>query len=54
MYAAVAIWGFIDDPILGLVVVDTADNWLHAAIAGAGILAAMASSPARGRRAQSA
>ena len=45
VYAAVAVWGFIDgSDILGLVPVNTADNWLHVAIAAVGVLAGLASS----------
>lgn len=43
VYGAVAIWGFAQDPILGLIPVNTEDNFLHIAIAAAGILAALAS-----------
>ncbi|HWH44838.1 MAG TPA: DUF4383 domain-containing protein [Thermoleophilaceae bacterium] len=45
VYGVVTLWGFIDDPILNLIPVNTADNFLHLAIAGAGIWAGLASSP---------
>lgn len=42
VYLAVAAWGFIvgdGDSILGLIPVNSADNWLHVAIAVLGLLA---------------
>ena len=48
VYLAVAIWGFIDgSDVLGLIPVNSADNWLHVAIAVTGILAGLASNPHR-------
>jgi len=48
VYLAVTIWGFIDgNDVLGLLPVNTADNWLHVAISVAGILAGLASDPRR-------
>lgn len=48
VYLAVTIWGFIDGSnVLGLIPVNSADNWLHVAIAVAGILAGLASDPRR-------
>jgi len=39
VYAAVTVWGFIDGhDLLQAVVIDDADNWLHAALAAAGIV----------------
>lgn len=50
VYLAVAIWGFIDgNDVIGLIPVNSADNWLHVAIAVTGILAAVASDPRRYR-----
>ncbi len=49
VYAVVAVWGFVDgSDILGLIPVNTADNWLHVAIAAAGIAAGLAPTPDRG------
>lgn len=42
-YGAVAVWGLLDDTVLGLLPVNAADNVLHLALAAAGILAALAS-----------
>jgi hypothetical protein len=42
-YGAVAVWGLLDDTVLGLLPVNAADNVLHLALALAGILAAIAS-----------
>lgn len=48
VYLAVTIWGFIDgSDVLGLIPVNSADNWLHVAIALTGILAGLASDPRR-------
>jgi hypothetical protein len=48
VYGIVTIWGFVDgNDVLGLIPVDTADNLLHLAIAGTGILAGLASDPRR-------
>ncbi len=48
VYLAVTIWGFIDgNDVLGLIPVNSADNWLHVAIAVTGILAGLASDPRR-------
>lgn len=48
VYLAVTIWGFIDgNDVLGVIPVNTADNWLHVAIAVTGILAGLASDPRR-------
>jgi len=48
VYLAVTIWGFIDgNDVLGLLPVNSADNWLHVAIAVTGILAGLASDPRR-------
>lgn len=48
VYLAVTIWGFIDgSDVLGLIPVNSADNWLHVAIAVTGILAGLASDPRR-------
>jgi Domain of unknown function (DUF4383) len=46
-YALVTVWGLItaDNILFGLAPVNGADNLLHAAIAAAGILAALASRP---------
>jgi hypothetical protein len=53
VYLAVTIWGFIDgNDILGLLPVNSADNWLHVAIAVTGILAGLASDPRRHSRAE--
>jgi hypothetical protein len=52
-YAAVTIWGFVDgNDVIGLIPVDTADNWLHVAITVAALLAAFAAGglAAAGRR----
>jgi Domain of unknown function (DUF4383) len=39
VYAAVAVWGFVDgDDVVGLVATDTDDNWLHVGLAVAGAL----------------
>jgi len=54
VYLVVTIWGFVDgNDVLTLIPVNTADNFLHLAIAAAGIFAGLASSgdPARGTRA---
>lgn len=49
VYLVVTVWGFIDgNDVLGLLPVNTADNILHVAIAGTGILAGLLSSPGRG------
>jgi hypothetical protein len=49
VYAVVTLWGFIDgNTVLWLVPVNTADNFLHLAIAGLGIAAGLASE-SRGR-----
>jgi hypothetical protein len=46
VYLLVAIIGFIDgDNVLGLIPVDTADNFLHLAIALTGLIAGFASKP---------
>jgi hypothetical protein len=46
VYAVVTLWGFLDgDTVLWLLPVNTADNLLHLAIAAAGIIAGLASSP---------
>jgi hypothetical protein len=48
VYLVVTIWGFIDgSDVLGLIPVNSADNWLHVAIAVTGILAGLASDPRR-------
>lgn len=48
VYLVVTIWGFIDgSDVLGLIPVNSADNWLHVAIAVTGILAGIASDPRR-------
>jgi hypothetical protein len=48
VYLVVTIWGFIDgNDVLGLIPVNSADNWLHVAIAVTGILAGLASDPRR-------
>lgn len=48
VYLAVTIWGFVDgSDVLGLIPVNSADNWLHVAIAVTGILAGLASDPRR-------
>jgi Domain of unknown function (DUF4383) len=50
VYLVVTIWGFIDgNDVLGLIPVNSADNWLHVAIAVTGILAGLASDPRRYR-----
>ena len=50
VYAVVTIWGFVDgNDVLSLIPVNTADNFLHLAIAVAGIAAGLASTPGRGR-----
>jgi hypothetical protein len=52
VYLAVTIWGFIDgNDVLGLLPVNSADNWLHVAIAVTGIIAGLASDPHRRSRA---
>jgi Domain of unknown function (DUF4383) len=52
VYLLVTIWGFIDgNDVLGLFPVNTADNWLHVAIAVTGIIAGLASDPRRHTRA---
>jgi hypothetical protein len=44
VYGLVTIWGFVDgNDVLGLLPVDTADNFLHLAISGLGIAAGLAS-----------
>ena len=44
VYAVVTLWGFIDgDAVLWLVPVNTADNFLHLALAALGIAAGLAS-----------
>jgi hypothetical protein len=51
VYLAVTIWGFITgDNVLWLLPVDTADNFLHLAIALTGLAAGLASTPERRRR----
>lgn len=46
VYLAVTVWGFVDgNSVLGLLPVNTADNFLHLAIAAAGLAAGLASSP---------
>jgi len=48
VYLLVTIWGFIDgNDVLGLLPVNSADNWLHVAIAVTGIIAGLASDPRR-------
>jgi hypothetical protein len=48
VYLAVTIWGFIDgNDVFGLLPVNSADNWLHVAIAVTGIIAGLASDPRR-------
>lgn len=48
VYGVVTLWGFIDgDDVLSLIPVNTADNFLHLAIAAAGILAGLASGGGR-------
>lgn len=48
VYLVVTIWGFVDgNDVVGLIPVNTADNFLHLAIAAAGILAGLASDPRR-------
>jgi Domain of unknown function (DUF4383) len=42
-YGAVAVWGLLDDTVLGLLPVNAADNVLHLALSAVGILAAIAS-----------
>ncbi len=50
VYLAVTIWGFVDgNDVIGLIPVNSADNWLHVAIAVTGILAGLASDPRRYR-----
>jgi hypothetical protein len=54
VYLAVTIWGFIDgSDVIGLIPVNSADNWLHVAIAVTGILAGLASGPRRDTRSAS-
>jgi hypothetical protein len=49
VYGVVTLWGFIDgNSVLGLIPVNTADNFLHLAIAALGIAAGLASE-SRGR-----
>lgn len=49
VYAVVTLWGFIDgNDVLGLIPVNTADNFLHLAIAALGIAAGLATE-SRGR-----
>ena len=44
VYGIVTLWGFIDgNDVLGLIPVNTADNFLHLAIAGLGLAAGLAS-----------
>jgi len=44
VYGVVAVWGFIDgNTVFALLPVNTADNVLHAALAGLGLLAGVAS-----------
>ncbi len=46
VYGVVTIWGFVDgNNVLGLIPVNTADNFLHLAIAAAGIIAGLVSPP---------
>jgi len=48
VYLLVTIWGFIDgNDVFGLLPVNSADNWLHVAIAVTGIIAGLASDPRR-------
>lgn len=48
LYGAVTAWGFAaGDNVAGLIPVNTADNFLHLAIAALGLLAAMLSAPRR-------
>ena len=55
VYLLVTIWGFVDgNDVIGLLPVNTADNLLHLAIAGAGILAGLASTDRRERVARAA
>ena len=42
-YGAVAVWGLLDDTVLGLIPINTADNVLHLALAAVGVLAGLAS-----------
>ena len=46
VYLAVTVWGFVDgSSVLGLIPVNTADNFLHLAIAALGLGAGLVSSP---------
>lgn len=47
VYAVVAILGFMNGNVLGLIEVNDADNYLHAAIAVVTLIAGFASKPAR-------
>lgn len=52
VYGAVTVWGFITgDTVFALMPVNTADNILHLAIAGAGLVAGILSPPAQEVRA---
>ena len=42
-YGAVAVWGLLDDTVLGLIPVNAANNVLHIALSAVGVLAALAS-----------
>ena len=44
VYIAVAIWGFIaGDQVIGLIVVNAADNWFHLVVGALAVLAGLAS-----------
>lgn len=47
VYAAVTVLGFMDYDVLGLIHVNDADNYLHAAIAAVSLIAGFASKPSR-------
>ena len=48
VYLAVTVWGFVDgESVLGLLTVNTADNFLHLAIAALGLGAGLASAEPR-------
>ena len=52
IYAAVAILGFLsgDEPILGIIANNTADNWLHVAIAAVSLALGFAPSTLESRK----
>ena len=50
VYGAVALWGLLDEPVLGLIPINDADTILHIALAALGVLAGVASDARDPRR----